>query len=108
MGFLDKLLGAFRGSGGESRDNAHYYYLRCNKCREVIRVRVDRLNDLAQDYDGAGDQPSGYITNKGVVGKKCFRVLTLTIRFDSRRNETSRSVVGGEYVTLDEYEAANA
>lgn len=102
------LSGIFGKGGGEPRDSAYYYHVRCGKCGETIRVRVDRANDLAQDYDGAGDNPSGYSVTKGVVGKMCFRTISLTIRFDGARREISRSIEGGEFVTADEYNTDRA
>jgi hypothetical protein len=104
---LGRVLGGLFGKGGgEPRDNAFYYYVRCGKCGEAIRVRVDRANDLAQDFDGAGDNPTGYSVTKGVVGKKCFRTISVTIKFDGARREASRSVDGGEFITAEEYQAA--
>jgi hypothetical protein len=109
VAILGRVLGGLFGKGsGEPRDNAYYYYLRCGKCGERIRVRVDRANDLAQDYDGAGDNPSGYSVTKGVVGKKCFRTISLTVKFDGARRETARSIDGGEFITTDEYAAEEA
>lgn len=106
MAFLERLFGSLRGKGGSSgADNAFYYYVRCGRCGERIRVRVDRANDLAQDFDNGGDNPSGYRTTKGVVGKQCFRVLTLTITYDGARRVTSRSIDGGEFITAEEFEA---
>ena len=107
MAFLDKVFGGLFGKGGGSapRDNAYYYYLRCEKCGEKIRVRVDRANDLAQDFEGGGDNPSGYTVTKGVVGKKCFRPISLTVNYDSGRREVSRSAEGAEFITAEEYEA---
>lgn len=87
----------------ESEDRGIYYYIRCTKCGEAIRVRVDRSSDLAQEFDDGGDYPSGYSASKGIVGKKCFRVINLTIRFDRRGNEAGRSIEGGEFITAEEF-----
>jgi hypothetical protein len=101
-----RVLGGLFGKGGsESRDNGIYYYIRCAKCGEKIRVRVDRANDLAQDYEGSGDNPTGYTATKGVVGKKCFRVINLTIKYDGSRREASKSIDGGEFISAEEFEA---
>jgi len=103
---LGRVLGGLFGKGGgEPRDNAFYYYIRCAKCGEAIRLRVDRANDLAQDFDGSGDNPTGYSVTKGVVGKKCFRTISVTIKFDGARRESSRSIDGGEFITAEEFEA---
>lgn len=103
---LGRVFGGLFGKGSsEPRDNGIYYYVRCAKCGETIRVRVDRVNDLAQDYEGGGDNPTGYTATKGVVGKTCFRVISLTIKFDGSRRETARSIDGGEFITAEELEA---
>lgn len=99
------LSGLFGRGGSEPRDNGMYYYVKCAKCGEKIRVRVDRVNDLAQDYDGGGDNPTGYSASKGVVGKKCFRVISLSIRYDGSRRETTKSCDGGEFISAEEYAA---
>ena len=110
MAIFGKVLGGLfgKGGGGESRDNAYYYYLRCEKCGEGIRVRVDRANDLAQDFEGGGDNPSGYTVTKGIVGKRCFRPISVTIKFDGARREVSRSAEGGEFITAEDYQAEAA
>lgn len=106
---LGRVFGGLFGKGAaEPRDNAYYYYVRCGKCGEVIRVRVDRANDLAQDFDGAGDNPSGYSVTKGIVGKKCFRSISVTLKFDGSRRESSRSIDGGDFVTAEDYAAHEA
>lgn len=107
MSFFSRIFGGLFGGGGSSRtgDNAIYYYVKCSHCDEKIRVRVDRGNDLAQEYDDGGDNPSGYSAIKGVVGKKCFRVINLSIKFDRSRRESSRSIEGGDFITMEEFEA---
>ena len=79
--------------------------MRCAKCGEKIRVRVDRANDLAQEYEDGGDSPTGYTATKGVVGKKCFRVMSMTVKFDKSGREVSRSVDGADFITAEEYAA---
>ena len=99
--------GLFGKSGGDDpSDRGMYYYVRCAKCGEAIRVRVDRSNDLAQEFEDGGDHPSGYVATKGVVGKKCFRTISVTIKFDGARRETSRSIDGGDFISAEEYQAA--
>ena len=107
---IGRILGGLFGKGGgdDSSDRGMYYYVRCGKCGEAIRVRVDRANDLAQDFEGDGDTPSGYSSTKGIVGKKCFRTMSMTIKYDRGGREASRSVDGGDFITKEEYEAAEA
>ena len=100
------LQNLFKSGPRESSDGGIYYYVRCGKCGEAIRVRIDRNNDLAQEFEGSGDHPSGYSATKGVVGKKCFRQMSVTINFDGARREVSRSIDGGDFITREEFEAA--
>lgn len=108
MSLFGRILGGLFGGGGSSRptDNANYYYVKCSRCEEKIRVRIDKGNDLAQEYEDGGDNPSGYTATKGIVGKKCFRVLNLSVKFDRNRRESSRSVEGGEFITEEEFTEA--
>jgi hypothetical protein len=110
LAILGRVFGGLFGKGGgEPRDNADYYFVRCARCGEKIRVRIDRANDLAQDFDDAGgDNPTGYTAAKGVVGKKCFRTISITLKFDRARREVSRSIDGGEFITAEEYAADEA
>jgi hypothetical protein len=105
---LRALQNLFRSRPKESSDGGLYYYVRCGKCGEAIRVRIDRNNDLAQEFEGSGDHPSGYTATKGVVGKKCFRQMSLTIAFDGARRDVGRSVDGGDFITREQFEAAEA
>jgi hypothetical protein len=105
---LRALHNLFKSRPKEPSDGGLYYYVRCGKCGEAIRVRIDRNNDLAQEFEGSGDHPSGYTATKGVVGKKCFRQMSLTIAFDGARREVGRSVDGADFITREQYEAAQA
>ena len=105
MGFLNSLLKLF-GVGSAPADHGLYYYVRCDKCGEKIRFRVDPRWDLSPDYDG-GDQASRFTATKYIVGQKCFRPIEVTLTFDRDRKESGRSVSGGQLITAEEYEADN-
>lgn len=110
MSFLGRLFGrSGRGASPESDQYASYYYLRCNKCGEVIRVRIDRRWDLEQEFDeGGADAASGYAARKEVMGTKCFQMLRLTVQFDRGYHEADKQLSGGTFVGREEYEAAQA
>ena len=106
MALLGKLLGGLFGKGqSETSDGGMYYYVRCKKCGEKIRVRIARW-DLCEDFEGEGDAVSGYTCSKDVVGQKCFRTIHLSLKFDRNRREVSRSCSGGEFITREELETA--
>ena len=101
MGFLDGLKSIFSGSGGNSvDDNSLWLYVRCRRCKEVIKFRVDLRNDLSEDDD------DGYTANKTVVGSNlCFERLEVTLNFDSQRRLIDQHVSRGEFVPEEAYDA---
>ncbi len=102
MDFLKRLF----GNNGATRDASAgdatgvYFYVRPNGCDEVVRVRVDRNNDLSLADDG-----STYWVRKGVRGTKCRQPVELTIYFDSSRRLTSTDAQNGVLVTHADYTA---
>ena len=111
MSFLGRLFGRSSGQSASASgdENASYYYLKCNKCGEVIRIRIDRRWDLEQEFDeGGGDAVTGYVSRKEVMGTKCFQMLRLTVQFDRGYRETEKQLSGGTFVGQEEYEAAQA
>lgn len=108
MGFLDTLKAIFGGGGAASGDrdgNALFLYVRCDRCGDIVRVRVNMANELQQEF-AESDGVAGYALRKGVVDSKCFRPIEVTMQFDGRRRERSREIDGGQFVTREEYEAA--
>jgi hypothetical protein len=108
MSILDRLF----GRGGRKDDastsdaNAIYYFVRCDKCGEAIRIRLGRQSDLAQEFEGEGDYPTGHSVSKDVMGRKCFKMMHLEVRYDKGYRETSRELTGGTFITRQEYEQA--
>lgn len=105
MGFFDSLKSLFAGgsgSGGQG-DNAYWIYVRCRRCGEVIKTRLDLANSLALNDEG------GYTTSKTLVGNRlCFERIEVTLSFDGSRQLTEREIVRGDFITSEEYEAAQA
>ncbi len=92
---LRRLFGG--GSSGSSGDRGRYYYVRCKRCKETIRFRVDPQWDLGTADGG------GYTVNKYIVGQKCFRPIEVTLTFDDNREETERSISGGSFISEAEF-----
>ena len=95
MGFLDSLKTMF--SGQES--TAEYWvYVRCKRCGEPIKTRIDLQNHLSQNDEG------GYVVNKTLVGsQRCFERIEVTLYFNSRRELIDQSISRGEFITAEEY-----
>jgi hypothetical protein len=108
MSFLDRLLGRGKGAGPQTDQFGLLYYVKCRKCGEVLRIRLDRRWDLQQEFEGSGDVVSGYTATKEVMGTQCFNMMHVEIRFDSGHREQTREVLGGEFVSSEDYETASA
>ena len=99
MGFLRKLFG-----GGEKKPREYvdeqgiYFYVKCDSCGTIVRVRADKQYDLNRDS-------SGYSWRKTVVDNKCFRRMEALVQFDSHYRVTNREISGGRFVTEADYEA---
>ncbi|MDR7554613.1 MAG: hypothetical protein QN157_03310 [Armatimonadota bacterium] len=101
---LWRRLGAFlRARAPTEDDTAIVFYVRCDRCGEVIAVRVDRRWDLVQEFD---DGIVGYSLHKEVLGSRCNRLLTVRMTFDRHYALVEREVEGGRFATREEYDAA--
>jgi hypothetical protein len=79
-----------------------HIYARCHRCQSPVHVRLDVFNDLAVEYNQRGDV-SGYVVRKVLMDTKCFRAMPAEIWFDAQRNETQRTLEGGEFIDADTF-----
>jgi hypothetical protein len=102
MSFFDSLR-SLLGGGNNSRepgDSAYWIYVRCRRCGEVIKTRLDLLNSLTLNDEG------GYTTSKTLVGNQlCFERIEVVLTFDENRRLLSRDIARGDFITPEEYEA---
>ena len=97
MGFLDSLKTMFSGQEGARE---YWVYVRCNRCGELIKTRIDLQNHLSQNDEG------GYVVNKTLVGnQRCFERIEVTLYFNARRELVDQSISRGEFITAEEYQA---
>jgi len=96
VGFLKKLFG-----GGKSSDpDGLYFYIRADNTGEVIKVRLNRSNDLSLTED-----MQGYFARKMIVGQKSFERIEAEFQFDKNRRLVAADIVGGELVKREDYES---
>jgi hypothetical protein len=98
MGFFKKLFGgagskAASGSRGFGDDRGMYFYVQPKGCDEVIRVRVDPMNDMSESDDG-----SSFFVRKGAVGMKCFNKAEIELTFNASKQLVDSHVTGGALV----------
>jgi hypothetical protein len=94
---LGKML-AGGGMSGTSGDRGLYYYVRCNRCGEVVQVRIDPMNDLS-----AAEGEDGLFARKIIVGRRCYNRMEAEFSFDSNRKLRDSRVSGGTFVDKDAY-----
>jgi hypothetical protein len=102
MGFLDSMKSLL--GGGEKRGEAGYWvYVRCRRCGEAIKTRIDLRNDLSPRDEG------GFVVRKTLVGdRRCFERIEVTLTFDENRQLAEREIVRGDFITAEEYAAAHS
>lgn len=99
MNFLRKLAGLFAGGPSVSGDVGLYYYVKCDRCGEVIRVRINPMNDLSQTDDG-----QGYFVRKVIVGTRCYNRIEAEFSYGSNRRLNDTTISGGKLVDAETYE----
>ncbi|MFN2118205.1 MAG: hypothetical protein ACK2T4_08420 [Candidatus Promineifilaceae bacterium] len=93
MGFLKKIFG-----GGEKKSSEYvdtrgvYFYVRCDNCGTIVKIRADKEYDLSREGDG-------FSWHKTIVDNRCFRSMLTVVFLDSNYNVVSAEISGGEYVT---------
>ena len=97
MDFFKRLFG-----GGAPKERGQYYYVKPTGCTEIVRVRVDTMNELSQN-----DENNGYFVRKSARGTsyKCTRSAELYLTFDGQKRLHNTEVTGGTLVTQADYEA---
>lgn len=97
MDWLKRLLigGGGKPAGERTDRDGVYVYVQPNRCDEVVRVRINRNNDLTER-----DEEAGFYVQKQVRGTVCFTPVELTVFFDANRSMTDHRITGG--VLVDE------
>ena len=95
MGFLDWLKSIF-GAGQNANQADHWIQVRCQRCGEVIKTRVDLQSALNPHDDG------GYLMRKTLVGNQlCFQRIEVTLIFDENRNLIDHEIQHGQLITAN-------
>ena len=97
MSFLKKLPKLF-STPARPDDSAYWVTVKCNRCGETIRTRINLYNDLSADYSEGGEQV--YCCRKMLMseGGRCFQRVEVELKFDAKRQLLSRDISGGTFV----------
>jgi hypothetical protein len=102
MSFLKKIASALSPKdAGEGE--ALRVYVRCDKCGETIKTRIDLSHDLTPNYSAEG-RVTDYVVRKVLIGsQRCFEPIEVKLTFDSQRRVSSREINGGQFISEEEY-----
>jgi hypothetical protein len=96
MGFFKKL---FSPQPNKPADFSYWITVKCNRCGEKIRSRIDLRNDLSLDYDKEVGPGATYYCRKTLIGsERCFQPIDIDLTFNASRKLVNRQITGGEFV----------
>lgn len=75
--------------------------VRCDRCGEVMPVRIDRDHELQSVYSEdaeEGDHPMEYVLRKELVGEDCQNLVRFTLRFSCEQGLIDSQITGGSFV----------
>jgi DNA-directed RNA polymerase subunit N (RpoN/RPB10) len=94
MSFFKKLSSFFSSKSGAP---VGWVTVKCNRCGEVIRARVNLYHDLSMEYDEDGK--TTFFCRKVLIGEKqCFQRIEVRLTYDANRKLHSREITGGQFV----------
>ena len=106
MSILKKLGALFSAPAGDNR--SLWLYVKCDKCGEILKGRVDLFNDLSIQYEDSGRQ-SSYFCRKVFVGSnRCYQPIEVELSFDKNRKLLREEIKGGKITNEEEYLASQA
>ena len=98
MGFFKRLVGWFSVSAPADDKREYWINVRCRRCGETIRARVDLWNELSWTDPESGSS-SAYTCRKVLLGGgTCFQQIEVLLFFDSNRKLIDRKATGGEFI----------
>lgn len=102
MNFLKKISSIF-SPPYRNEEFAYWLHVRCDRCGEVIRARVDLRNDLSLNY-GDREEDRIYFCRKTLIGERqCYWPVEVELTFDRRRRLIQRQAQGGQFISEEEY-----
>jgi len=101
MKFLKKIFSFL----DKPQDDVLMLYVRCNHCKTVFGIRIDLRRDLNSTY---GEGPAEFTLRKEAMDNKCYRLIIITMEFDSARKVLQQDIQGGTFVTVEEYQQYHA
>ncbi len=106
MSIFKKLGALFSPPPGDGR--SLWLYVKCDKCGEILKGRVDLHNDLSIQYEESGSGTSYFCRKVYVGSNRCYRPIEVELTFDKKKRLMNEEVSGGEIVSEEDFLAANS
>ena len=102
MNLLGKLINRIRAAG-ENDSSVYWLYVKCDRCGEKLRSRVNLHNDLSIHYSET-EGNNIYFCRKAIIGsERCFFPIEIELTFDHQRNLVDRKIHGGQFISEEEF-----
>ena len=105
MGFFKKFAALFSPTSVDNR--SLWMYVKCDKCGEILKGRVDLMNDLSVQYQNSGNKTTYYCRKVFVGSNRCYRPIEVELTFNKSRQLIEEEITGGVRVSEEDYLAAN-
>ncbi len=103
MGFWERVLNIITRGQGVPDPMEYWVYVRCDKCGEPLKARVDLRSELSATF-GEKREDTTYFCRKVIVGSSgCYQPVEVTLTFDARRDLVRQEVSGGSFLSENEY-----
>jgi hypothetical protein len=90
-----KNVGSSLAGSGPGSAAAFVLRVQCNRCGEILEVRMNIFNDVSAEFDEYGN-PTGYSCRKILQGNgRCFQRMEVHLTFDTRRRLKVTEILGG-------------
>lgn len=94
MGLLKKLFGA----RPDPSDGGIYLYVQCDRCEQIVRLRLEPEHELVPDE-------GGYCCHKTVVDTRCYRRIPAVFHFGRDQRLSGADIDGGRLVDQAAHDA---
>src|SRR5258708_34261481 len=101
MNFLRQIANIFAPGPSIKRgdDVGLYYYIRCNRCGEAIKVRINPMNDLSHS-----DDDKQLFAHKTIVGRRCYNRIEAEFIYDANLRLINSGHNGGALGPASDFE----
>jgi hypothetical protein len=107
LGFLKKLPSLFHKPAQNKETPTNWVYVRCNRCGEVLRTRINLYNDLSVEY-GETNKKNTFVCRKLISGdgrgsQRCFQKIEIFLRYNAQRSLIDQEIIGGVLADEEDY-----